>query len=191
LTCGDCVDKLARKLLAHHPQLDMIRAYELADKAIERYERTEPLKVELKSGNPTDYTQTCTKTGSPSCKSTSTDCTSTADCRIGIGTCACACPAPLPNSHQETPCSVVADYSCLCNLILEKCRYGTCAGCVGTCGYECDAGYVWNPVTLTCDLVPVVGGSGQSSAALSLLAVALADWLRRKRRKRLVVVSLG
>jgi hypothetical protein len=38
MVCKRCVDNLARKLLAHHKKLDLIRAYELAERAIERVE---------------------------------------------------------------------------------------------------------------------------------------------------------
>jgi len=42
MACQSCVDKLARKLLAHHPRLDLIRAFELAERAVERVEARKP-----------------------------------------------------------------------------------------------------------------------------------------------------
>ena len=160
-TCSSCVDKLAQKLITHH-KIDMIYAYELAEKGIERVENRDLPLPKVESGNPTDYTQTCTQgtcAGVNTCLD-GTPCTTGAQC---TGTCSasgsCGCPDPLPNSHLETAC----DYTCN--------KAGVCAKCVayectptctlhtdcynGTCGYNCDPPRIWNPVTLTCDLPAV------------------------------------
>lgn len=194
MTCGDCVDKLAKKLMAHHPELDMIRAYELAEKGVERHEtQRDETQLKIKSGNPTDYTQPCTLNLSMPCPDARFSCTQNSEC--AEGTCPTGtCPAPLPNSHLETGCSsagviTVSCAFCLLTPLPRRCRTaGTCLY-NGTCAYECDADHVWNPVTLTCDPIPVAGGS-QGGAAISFVAVMVA-WLRRKRRKKIVAVILA
>lgn len=147
VACCSCVEKLAYGLMTNH-KIDMIRAYELAEKGIERYEsrKKQPQIVKIKSGNPTDYTQSCTKTGSPNCKAPGTACSGGNPCIIDIGTCACGCPSPLLNSHQVSNCSAVASFSCPCRAVILVCLAGSCTGCAGTCGYDCDVGYVWNGV---------------------------------------------
>jgi len=134
---------------------------------VERHEKAEakPLLVEIKSGNPTDYTQTCSwgtcVSSLAGCTKNGLPCTISSEC-VG-GSCvpvgACGCPAPLVNSHQETGCSTVCGQTGYCNScrgpVGEKYCWGTCvrSGCnLGTCGYECDVGYVWNPTTLKCEL---------------------------------------
>ena len=39
MPCDSCVDKLAFRLIQNHKKLDLIRAYELADKAVNRFEQ--------------------------------------------------------------------------------------------------------------------------------------------------------
>jgi len=164
MVCGNCVDKLARRLFQHH-KIDMIRAYELAEKAVERVENRAVPSPEIKSGNPTDYTQTCTIgtciKSTTNCAKAGAYCELDADCSGGVclaeGT--CGCPAPLANSHQISGCSVgcVVSGTCAkCNKVKAVCAPTCATSCAsGTCGYDCDPPRIWNPVTLTCDLIPV------------------------------------
>jgi hypothetical protein len=165
MACGNCVDKLARKLMGHH-KIDMIRAYELAEKAVERVEdRGVNHKIEVKSGNPTDYTMTCTNgTCSPvmaTCTKWGYPCTKASDCVGGSCTTsgACGCPAPKSNSHQVSGCTRTCEAAGVCNKCvgLECSPNCSVTGCTaGTCGYDCDVGYTWNPVTLQCELPAAV-----------------------------------
>jgi len=176
MPCYSCVDKLAYKLMNHH-KIDMIRAYELADKGVERVESSQiegPPKVE--SGNPTDYTQTCSSgTCLPSiagCTKEGIYCTGNPTC-VG-GSCAvsgsCDCPAPLPNSHKISNCSVVCAVTGSCARCIDNYCTPTCGtNCsTGICGYDCDTGYTWNPVTHQCELPAVadkVQGDGLTFTA--------------------------
>jgi len=164
MACGNCVDKLARKLMGHH-KIDMIRAYELAEKAVERVDNRGIQTPIVKSGNPTDYTKVCTqgtcKDSGIECTKAGLPCTKNTDC-IG-GSCqstgSCGCPAPLANSHQVSGCTVTCGTStgtcakCVAPECAPTCKVTDCY--VGTCGYDCDTGYTWNPVTSTCELAAV------------------------------------
>jgi len=160
--CGSCVDKLAKKLMERH-RIDMVRAYELAEKAVERVENRDSPNIEnalIKSGNPTDYTQACNSSVPNGTCRLGTTCTSVSVCRQGF-TCPTPspiCPDPLPNSHLVDNTCAYTKSGCVCAYI-DSTR--TCDGspsCVksGLCNYDCDEGYVWNPVTLACEL-PAVG----------------------------------
>lgn len=165
MACLSCVDKLAFKLMSHH-KIDMIRAYELAEKGIERAEdrvEVQPDRIFSGTGNPGDYAKNCAGTcAQTACPNYDAGCGTTADCRTdlpcGMGT--CTCPAPLANSHQisnSCVCPAAGVGACLtcfnnvCTLDHYQCV------CGGTCVYDCDAGYVWNPATLVCDLIPAGG----------------------------------
>lgn len=155
MVCGSCVEKLARKLLEHHPKLDLIRAYELAEKAIVRVEVKEPEinieaskkwgRVILKGYNP-NYTQPCTIGGVGVCYFDGEA------CDVLSNNCTCSCPAALPNSHKVSDCSGVPTVKCTFHH-----PYGCTPSCTcpsGTCGYDCDTGYVWNGVSC---VVPSAG----------------------------------
>jgi len=176
MPCCSCVEKLAYKLMSRH-KIDMIRAYELAEKAVERVEnrKSSPaVKPLIKKGNPTDYTQpctqgTCTAVGTcANCKyirPTGYFCVPT--CRASGG---CGCPAALPNSHVVGECSVTCEaLSGTCTKAGNPCVYnsdcadGSCqvVDCTtGHCNYDCNTGYQWNPATGECEAVVIhpVGG---------------------------------
>lgn len=59
----------------------------------------------------------------------------------------CRCPAP---SHPHS--SLVSGR---CTAIYDPDSETWACLMPSPCTYTCDAGYVWNPVTLTCDLVAV------------------------------------
>jgi len=151
MPCGDCVDRLARKLVEHH-KIDLIRAYELAEKGIERFERQKPQETIIFSGG-SDYSQTCNNCGKYcDCYKVET-CTLSTQCQE-VETCSglSCCPNPLAHSHQvSNGCTdVTPAYRC-------SCRTGVCGGSCdcsphGVCTYDCDVGYVWNPATLQCEL---------------------------------------
>jgi hypothetical protein len=157
MVCKSCLEKLAYKLIEHHKHLDLIRAFELAEKAIGRVKVKEPeINVEatkkwgrviLKGYNP-DYTQPCIPVGACSygwdgeeCYLISSTCNST------------TCPDPLPNSHKISDCSGSAycyfTYRCI----------GHC-GWTGTCGYNCDTDYTWNGSACVLPSVVVAKGDG-------------------------------
>lgn len=142
MSCESCVDKLARKLMGHH-KIDLIRAYELAEKGVER---VEDRKNEVKSGNPTDYTVACVATGTCTCEPVETWCERTID-----NCSAASCIPPKSHSHAVSS-SCAPTYKC--GLFRDYCIPCTCK-ISGTCNYDCDTGYVWNPVTLECEVAPV------------------------------------
>jgi len=145
MPCGNCVDKFAYKLLSHHPKLDLLRAYELADKAVERVENRDVKTPVIKSGNPTDYTQSCVKYGSCSCRLVVSACATKAS------TCACKCPSALLHSHLVTSHCGTWLPTCGAPTVCPCSCQGTCSSSQ-VCDYDCDTGYVWNPVTLQCEL---------------------------------------
>lgn len=71
MVCGDCVVKLALRLVRHHKTLDLIRALELAEKGVERVEKrgkTVTKEEEKRLGFDPDYSQSCVSSGSCTCK---------------------------------------------------------------------------------------------------------------------------
>lgn len=162
MPCESCIDKLARRLMQNH-KIDMIRAYELAEKAIERVENRDVKTPEVKSGNPTDYTKPCTQgtcADSYGCTKEGLPCVTALDCAGGTCTVtgSCDCPSPLSHSHQVSSCSQLCGITgtcqkCIGNECTPSCAVISCSS--GTCGYDCDSGYVWNPVTLACELPSV------------------------------------
>jgi len=145
MVCGGCVDKLAFKLMRHH-KIDMVRAYELAEKGVERAEHRTEVKPQIISlGNPSDYSQNCNNCGKM-CDCYKVEiCAVSTDCQ-DVYTCSglSCCPNPLPHSHQvaDNCTNVSPSYAC-------RCGRGNCSGncnCSphGSCTYDCDEGYVWN-----------------------------------------------
>jgi len=129
-------------------KIDAIRAYELAEKAVERVEsrnHAQP-KVTIKSGNPTDYTQSCYTYGSCVCRLVVSTCT------LRTSRCACNCPTPLPNSHQVASHCGTWTFTCGAPTSCPCTCQGTCNSSQ-VCDYDCDDGYVWNPVTSQCEAV--------------------------------------
>lgn len=159
MVCGDCVDKLARKLVEHH-KLDLIRAYELAEKGLERYEKnkqeqqiqslTEREKAAL-AFDP-DYSQSCV-CAAGNC-SPGIGCDTPPDCRY-CPTGTCPAPSKTHSSYVSNTCNCGMTTGCTCIAYVCGGTVQTC-GTAGLCYYACDVGYVWNPVTLNCDLI--VGG---------------------------------
>lgn len=140
MVCGDCVKKLAYKLVNNH-NVDLIRAFELAEKGVERVEKR-PI---IGKGNPSDYTQPC-EHGTPY------QCTCTfffGSC-IGPSTtdCNCACPDPLANSHEVEDNCVEASGNCNSDPPTCSCYCSECDG--NNCGYDCDEGYTWNEGSQEC-----------------------------------------
>lgn len=142
--CGSCVHTLALKLLSHNNKLDLIRAYELAEKGVERVEKRRQIKPGIRGRD--DYTQDCVGStpGYPQFCGTQMclpreplGCTIRSACS---GT--CDCPDPLENSHQVTDGCDCED--CCPNYEIWNCPEGCNCHCVGTCGYDCDEGYEWD-----------------------------------------------
>jgi hypothetical protein len=160
MPCGSCVDKLARKLMEHH-KIDLIRAYELAEKGVERVEnRPSELPKPVDPSDPYDYTQACLP------------CTLIGDCAIGSPCanyqdcqenfiCSPNCPAPsIAHSHLESS-------TCNCGKGGCSCRSYKCAGTnmscsppTGVCYYHCDTGYVWNGSECVLAVVAVIPVGG-------------------------------
>lgn len=158
MACGSCVHTLALKLIAHHRNLDFIRAFELAEKAVERVEQrdrdpetrslTEQEKAELPFDP--DYTQACIIGGSQ------TSCIPDDPCD-SVDTCSCSCPSPSKaNSHYVSDTCAAQGLCRYAGGVCTK-RGCNCAASTSTpyCYYACDTGYVWNPVTLLCEAVAV------------------------------------
>jgi hypothetical protein len=148
--------KLAFKLVEHHRRsLDFIRALELAEKGVERVQAVKSVSETEKASlsfDP-DYSQNCVGSGVCDC-SVGTDCEDAADCYHSTS-CACGCPGPSkPNSHYVSNTCEIHMSGCMCVIHFWVCSGVACVcGCMGLCYYSCDAGYVWNPVTSTCDAV--------------------------------------
>jgi len=124
---------------------------------LDKLEKPKPIREVL--GFDPDYSLSCVVTGSCACRGSSQVCGSLAQC-LGVNTCGCSCPSPtVPHSHYvSNTCVSGRTHNCACNRAIGQCYDGrTCrCDCTGLCYYACDDGYVWNPVTLTCDLVAVV-----------------------------------
>ena len=161
MPCCSCVDKLAYRLMSNH-KIDLIRAYEIAEKGIERHERAEAVtKEEMQAlGFDPDYSLNCVAGGTCACRTLaeSYTCVDPDNCAKN-NACTKSCPDPSkPHSHYvSNTCAAQMDSSaCVCSGTPKKCRGGTCVCIVtGLCYYVCDDGYIWNPATLTCD--PVAG----------------------------------
>jgi hypothetical protein len=143
MPCQSCVDKLAYKLVRNHPKLDLIRARELAEKAVGRVEnRVTSLPkrtVVIVNGVEVDpdYSLACVKI--LDCKF-NVACAVNSDCGCGeVGDCGCDCPAPLPNSHYVSDDCLI--FYCVC--VKGVCP-PTQTQCSGSCNYACDEGYTWN-----------------------------------------------
>lgn len=115
------------------------------------------VKPNEKHGNPSDYFTVCTVTGTCACDHV-VECISAPICRRNIN-CGCTCPPPILHAHLESKtCEFSAMTGCTC--LYNECG-GVCAcKCGGWCYFNCDSGYVWNPVTLLCELVAVVPKAG-------------------------------
>lgn len=195
MPCGSCVEKLARKLMSHH-KIDMIRAYELADRSVERVESHVERSCldNVPFGNhPSDYSLGCARNASSPLS---------VICINGGGVCAIStecpaqvcpsnyCPTPKTNSHLvSNTCTGAVGTTCrYCTPATSKCRLtGTCVY-AGSCFYDCDVGYVWNPVTLQCEM-PVVTGGGSYGNFMIVVLSAMRD-ISHRRRKRKFIVTL-
>lgn len=149
MVCGDCVQKLALRLVKNH-KLDLIHALTLAQKGMERREKRVGPGVEGKD----DYTQNCVGStpshpelcGTQSCMIWANRfCRSASDCS---GT--CVCPDPLENSHQVS--STCSCEDCCGDYPIGTCPEGCNCKCTGSCGYDCDPPYTWDPVLEECVL---------------------------------------
>lgn len=149
MVCGGCVQKLAARLVENH-KLDWIHALTLAYKGMERVSHRVKKGVEGKD----DYTQDCVGStpshpqycGSQTCRFREpVYCMPASYC---TGTCTCPDPSD-PHSHQVRDGCSCDD--CCVNYGLA-CPEGCACLCNGTCGYDCDDGYVWDPVLEECVL---------------------------------------
>jgi hypothetical protein len=168
MTCTPCVASLAYRLMRNH-KIDMIRAFEIAEKGIQRHEANNPKPISFEGIKPVtpeeketltfdpDYSQSCTVSGVATCYVYADRhfCEDQYDC-VKTNTCACSCPAASkPHSHYVSDtCSVALSNSCICYIRCQNLGTILC-GCAGLCYYTCDVGYVWNPATQTCDPAPV------------------------------------
>jgi hypothetical protein len=139
--CGPCVQNLALQLVANHPKLDLIRAYELADRAIERVEARDP-KPLTPPAAPLSfcYTKICGACPAGYCLTAADPCSTIVDCEICDPP---SCPAADPHGHLTTnTCTCSMDGGCTC--VAHKCggSPGTCRNPLGSCYYDCDPGYV-------------------------------------------------
>lgn len=138
MVCSNCVKKLALRLVANHPNLDLIRAMELAYKGFERYAEREQreynTKFPLSDGwkpiiikgknylirenpelvhNPYDYEVNCTgNCGNAECDGSEKGCSSHIQCNIKTSCSGSpdACPAP-PKAHSH---EVGGESNCSC-----------------------------------------------------------------------------
>ena len=162
MVCCSCLHKLAARLMRNH-KIDMIRAYELAEKALERYEQRKMRELNEKAGaldDPADYTKTTYCDCTMDCPDAGKRCFSDSDCSEGY--CSCtppACPEPKPNSHlvsQQVLSSILTSCrDCVGTGFLKRCRSTGTRRYVRYCYYDCDEGYVWNPETEQCEPVAV------------------------------------
>lgn len=191
MVCGTCVEKLAYKLMRNH-NVDMIRAFELAEKGVERHETAEAKAVlPIQPLASYDYTLSCEASGVCICYGSAYDCTASAQCGPDDISCTCDCPTPKPHSHSVfSNCTKKPTSNCSCDTVLGVCRDGrtcTCGCLTGTyCGYNCDFGFVWNPVTLQCEAAVVVGVVVSAVQILSFLILTYMQQKRKRRRKSII-----
>jgi len=145
MPCCHCVSELAFKLLKHHKKLDLLRAFELADKAVQRVEaRTVSKEEEEQLGFDPDYSQSCVLGGNCICLMGA--CVGHEDCYND--SCTCTCPPPLPNSSYVSDTCVSSHSGCQCQIVIPPLRacfdYGCSCGCNGVCYYNCNPPYVWD-----------------------------------------------
>jgi len=187
MACGICVNKLALKLIDHHRRnLDLVRALELAEKAVERYERNnsksevlnDTIQIQVVhslsqaekdalSFDP-DYTQSCNLTvvSLGICSDGGVTCASIADCHNTNTDCShsgTGCPAPLANSSLvNTTCVWTAKANCnACIGITHKCSSSyQCQNPTGLCYYSCNTGYFWNGAACELIATSVTEGDG-------------------------------
>lgn len=111
-----------------------------------------------------DYSLSCVEKGYCGCLRDP----NTGRCRVLFDFCNCDCPDPKPNSHQvakncSTPaprCGAPPACDCTCTLG---------GACSGTCDYDCDDGYQWNPVTEECELIVKVQAGLHPSKVVPLI----------------------
>lgn len=157
MVCSDCIAKLAMRLVQNHTRLDLILAFELAEKALDRTEKrlsteklTEKQKIrtvtneeEKALGFDPDYSQDCIAGGTCICYCDMAE----GLCYIQANLCSCSCPDPLPNS------SYVSD-TCYPAAMCGSCPRCPCTcTCTGLCYYDCDENYEWDPILEECVLV--------------------------------------
>jgi hypothetical protein len=156
MVCGGCVQKLALRLVQNH-KIDLIYAMELAHKGMERHEqnqRTRPLET---VEHHTDITLSCVgSSGGGLC--------GTQGCRItappyercaGLGHCSGTCLCPDTPAHAHKTSDDCSCDECCGNYGAGACPDGCSCHCTGHCYYDCDVGYVYNPITGNCE--PVAG----------------------------------
>lgn len=150
-------------------KIDWIFALERARKGIEAFEARKPgitraqkagihtltpeekLEIFKKHGFNPDYSESCDSTGSCSCPIPRV-CKADIQC-LDVTGCDCECPdPPKANSHYvSNNCIVTWLDNCECGPLGECYGGRTCTcQCSGLCYYDCDDGYVWDPVTETC-----------------------------------------
>lgn len=170
MVCGSCVENLAHRLVSHEQfrkKYNWIEALEHAAKGHERHEANQPKPIRFDGVRSVteqqkrelpfdpDYFQNCITGGNCACYAVFHVCATDPDC-VNTNTCACTCPAPpVPNSSYVSNTCVPLASGCTC-LITLRCRTtDLCScSCSGLCYYNCDLGYVWNPITFACDLIP-------------------------------------
>ena len=157
MACFTCIDKLAKKLTSNY-KVDLIRAYELAEKAILRVEnRKSNPDLSATTGNPSDYSVACTSTAkSMICPNGGNECGSPTQCPQGTCEPPWDCPSPpKANSHYvSNTCTAVIQLTCIRCVIVCR-EVGTCVYS-GNCYYDCDDGFQWNPATQECEAIVAV-----------------------------------
>lgn len=131
-----------------------------------------------------DYTQNCVGSSPPYCGSAQCTTRERPPSCIQLTTCSgtCTCLAPKANSHQ------VSD-GCLCShqcgtMPYEACLESKLCVCSGVCGYDCDVGYTYNPVSGDCELIPVIIGTGIGQSPIVFALVSLVGYERKRKRRK-------